>query len=246
MGCIKLDILEQDYKPLKAIKGTLKKTEKVAQRFLSVDPLTSKFPMLTPYQFASNTPIWAVDLDGLEARVYTDLTKFGAPHSFLSVIDDEGVIHVYTYGQYGQSGFGLGPLANMGSALVHLKGEDANNYINHEFEEFPMSVYELSDKVVDKQKIIDYFSKEMETYNIPAEKNKPHAPSYVNEENGSCAVKYKPYVFLLNNGDWNENCSSVMLKWLKEGGVNTDYFLAVPWQIDHYLNILSNNSSLKS
>jgi hypothetical protein len=26
-------------------------------RFWSVDPLTKKFPMLTPYQFASNTPI---------------------------------------------------------------------------------------------------------------------------------------------------------------------------------------------
>lgn len=36
-------------------------------KFLSVDPLTKKFPMLTPYQFASNTPIQAIDLDGLEA-----------------------------------------------------------------------------------------------------------------------------------------------------------------------------------
>ena len=35
--------------------------------FLSVDPLTSKFSMLTPYQFASNTPIQAIDLDGKEA-----------------------------------------------------------------------------------------------------------------------------------------------------------------------------------
>jgi RHS repeat-associated protein len=38
-------------------------------RFLSVDPLTRKFPELTPYQFASNTPIVAIDLDGLEAFV---------------------------------------------------------------------------------------------------------------------------------------------------------------------------------
>jgi len=37
------------------------------REFLSVDPLTSKFPMLTPYQFASNTPLMAIDLDGLEA-----------------------------------------------------------------------------------------------------------------------------------------------------------------------------------
>jgi RHS repeat-associated protein len=38
-------------------------------RFLSVDPLTKSYPMLTPYQFASNTPIWAIDLDGLEAFI---------------------------------------------------------------------------------------------------------------------------------------------------------------------------------
>jgi RHS repeat-associated protein len=36
-------------------------------KFLSVDPITQSYPMLTPYQFASNTPIQAIDLDGLEA-----------------------------------------------------------------------------------------------------------------------------------------------------------------------------------
>jgi len=36
-------------------------------RFLSIDPLHSKYPELTTYQFASNTPIQAIDLDGLEA-----------------------------------------------------------------------------------------------------------------------------------------------------------------------------------
>jgi RHS repeat-associated protein len=35
-------------------------------KFLSVDPLTSSYPMLTPYQFASNRPIDGIDLDGLE------------------------------------------------------------------------------------------------------------------------------------------------------------------------------------
>jgi len=39
-----------------------------AGRFMSVDPITQKYPQLTPYQFASNTPIWASDLDGLEAN----------------------------------------------------------------------------------------------------------------------------------------------------------------------------------
>jgi RHS repeat-associated protein len=35
-------------------------------RFLSVDPITSKYPELTPYQFASNSPVAGVDFDGLE------------------------------------------------------------------------------------------------------------------------------------------------------------------------------------
>jgi RHS repeat-associated protein len=39
-------------------------------RFLSVDPLTSSYPWYTPYQFAGNKPIWAVDIDGLEEFIY--------------------------------------------------------------------------------------------------------------------------------------------------------------------------------
>ena len=35
-------------------------------RFMSVDPLAKEYPHLTPYQFSSNTPIQAVDLDGKE------------------------------------------------------------------------------------------------------------------------------------------------------------------------------------
>jgi len=35
-------------------------------RFLSVDPLAMEYPWYTPYQFAGNTPIQAIDLDGLE------------------------------------------------------------------------------------------------------------------------------------------------------------------------------------
>lgn len=38
-------------------------------RFLSVDPLAKSFPFYTPYQFAANMPIAAIDLDGLEAVI---------------------------------------------------------------------------------------------------------------------------------------------------------------------------------
>ena len=35
-------------------------------KFLSVDPLTGDYPELTPYQFANNSPIFLIDLDGAE------------------------------------------------------------------------------------------------------------------------------------------------------------------------------------
>ena len=52
-------------------------------KFLSVDPLTKKYPELTPYQFASNTPIQAIDLDGLEAYFNTSgqFVKWGEDKS---------------------------------------------------------------------------------------------------------------------------------------------------------------------
>jgi RHS repeat-associated protein len=36
-------------------------------KFLSVDPLFKSYPFYTPYQFASNSPILATDVDGLES-----------------------------------------------------------------------------------------------------------------------------------------------------------------------------------
>jgi RHS repeat-associated protein len=44
-------------------------------RFLSVDPLGNKYPELTSYQFASNTPIQAVDLDGGERLDMTNINE---------------------------------------------------------------------------------------------------------------------------------------------------------------------------
>ncbi len=54
-------------------------------KFLSVDPLASKYPELTPYQFASNRPIDGIDLDGLEyaspGQIGTDLVFFTKKHT---------------------------------------------------------------------------------------------------------------------------------------------------------------------
>lgn len=57
-------------------------------KFLSVDPLSPSYPELTPYQFASNTPIQAIDLDGLEAHCIVD--RDGA----YSIVDPSPVIEI--------------------------------------------------------------------------------------------------------------------------------------------------------
>jgi RHS repeat-associated protein len=49
-------------------------------KFLSVDPLFKSFPWYTPYQFAGNTPIQAIDLDGAEPLYIADKTNDGKTH----------------------------------------------------------------------------------------------------------------------------------------------------------------------
>jgi RHS repeat-associated protein len=58
-------------------------------KFLSVDPLTAKYPMLTPYQFASNRPIDGVDQDGLEYATSTIFVQYGKVKDIVVVKDYE-------------------------------------------------------------------------------------------------------------------------------------------------------------
>jgi len=61
-------------------------------KFLSVDPLLRKFPELTPFQFASNSPISGVDLDGLEYFYAADgsfLGKTGTSQEVRVVNNDD-------------------------------------------------------------------------------------------------------------------------------------------------------------
>jgi RHS repeat-associated protein len=61
-------------------------------RFGSVDPITSQYPELTPFQFASNSPIGGIDLDGLEYAVPLSTLYGDKTASYLNQSDDEEVI----------------------------------------------------------------------------------------------------------------------------------------------------------
>jgi len=63
-------------------------------KFLSIDPLHKEYPFYTPYQFAGNTPITALDLDGLEIldfrafyRLKVEKTEIGVSYSLLPTQD---------------------------------------------------------------------------------------------------------------------------------------------------------------
>jgi hypothetical protein len=61
--------------------------------FDSVDPLIYTYPWLTPYQFAGNTPIEAIDIDGLEP--YKMAYKFADnPNPILNLFHSDNVINM--------------------------------------------------------------------------------------------------------------------------------------------------------
>ncbi|MHB8262045.1 MAG: hypothetical protein ACYDEC_17435, partial [Bacteroidia bacterium] len=68
MGRRKLTYYE-NLSPLKVVHSGFFREKEVVQKFLSIDPLTSKYPWYSPYQFAGNNPIWANDIDGLEENI---------------------------------------------------------------------------------------------------------------------------------------------------------------------------------
>lgn len=103
-------------------------------RFLSVDPLTKTYPWYTPYQFAGNKPIWAIDVDGLEENTTSTYVYKNPPISikptFKGVINitdaTTQTIHKTFSGNYAQlkksDATGLGP------AIVNqLLGSETGN-----------------------------------------------------------------------------------------------------------------------
>jgi len=67
-------------------------------RFLSVDPIAPKYPELTPFQFASNSPVIGIDQDGLElenANAANKVARYGVDALKIKRVD-EGYGNVQT------------------------------------------------------------------------------------------------------------------------------------------------------
>jgi RHS repeat-associated protein len=89
-------------------------------RFLSVDPLFQSYPWYTPYQFAGNMPIWAIDLDGLEEKKSTII------HT-VRIFDAKGsLIKEPTLVEYGCTGCTV--LVTPTSQVMQKGDEDGDTY----------------------------------------------------------------------------------------------------------------------
>jgi len=92
-------------------------------RFISVDPITDKYPELTTYQFASNSPIFAVDFDGLEAAGVTvgyrsTVLNFTFGYSYMVV----ATLHDVSIYQTTSFGLGAGMYIGISGAIVVYPG----------------------------------------------------------------------------------------------------------------------------
>ncbi len=89
-------------------------------RFLSLDPLQAIYPMLTPYQFASNQPIWAIDLDGLESKIV--IQEKQADGTLLTISTTNYITKVNVYGS---------PLAVKGGTPTSTQTIDNSGPLGH-------------------------------------------------------------------------------------------------------------------
>ena len=69
-------------------------------RFLSRDPLSASYPYYSPYQFAGNTPIQAIDLDGEEPVGYSTSARFKHPGKEWIRTADDAKVGSNVHGQW--------------------------------------------------------------------------------------------------------------------------------------------------
>jgi RHS repeat-associated protein len=123
-------------------------------KFLSIDPLIKKYASLTPYQFASNSPISGIDLDGLEfffaaGAGNDEKGQTNYPQSIMNAFKIAGITNLERvnahHGQFSDIDFALGDyaripyqsiinkkinLSGLGSSVSYYGGYDASQIPN--------------------------------------------------------------------------------------------------------------------
>ena len=114
--------------------------------WLSVDPMSAKYPSLSPYVYCANNPIKLVDPNGEKPKIYCE-TK-GTGHVFITTGEGKNTV-VYTYGRYLGGGKGKSSANSYDptgkGVLLCLRGKEAIRYIRHELNDKNAQCYEILD-----------------------------------------------------------------------------------------------------
>ncbi|HEX5154745.1 MAG TPA: LamG-like jellyroll fold domain-containing protein [Parafilimonas sp.] len=104
-------------------------------RFLSVDPSFKTYPYYTPYQFAGNMPIAAVDIDGLEAKVSFDYATVTKDRTAIEVRSSVSIkVQVINLSAIPNANLDLQNIAlNLSSDLSNKLGGKSTAFINLPF-----------------------------------------------------------------------------------------------------------------
>ena len=180
--------------------------------WLSVDPMTDKYPNISSYAYCAWNPVKMVDPDGLTPRVYIENVRLG--HAFVSV-ECGGETIVYTYGRYlgGDKNKGrLNSLDPFGKGvLIKLTGDDAKRYINHQINNNNASIYEFHD--ASDEKVIQYYESLFASGTaLTPNEAKQYNENQYNFGTSSDARVIDQY-YLLGN-----NCVSKSIEGIKKGG----------------------------
>src|SRR5690606_24781007 len=85
-------------------------------RFVQLDPLTDYYPLMTPYQYASNDPIANINIDGLEGgSAIVGVARVGESFGLVTAASEMSNIIVTTTRAVGQASSWASTLAKIGS-----------------------------------------------------------------------------------------------------------------------------------
>ena len=125
--------------------------------WMSIDPMSDKYPSLSPYAYCGNNPIKLVDPNGETPRIYCE-TK-GVGHAFITTGEGKNTV-VYTYGRYLGGGKGKSSANSLDPSgkgvLLRLEGKEAQRYIKHELKDNDAKCFEITDASDDK--VDSYFN----------------------------------------------------------------------------------------
>ena len=177
-------------------------------RFMTVDRYAEKYSSMSPYQYAANSPVMNIDVNGDSVRVYTETTSnHGLGHAWISAGEGDDII-VYTYGRYDGTNKGangsFNSLADGPGVLVRLTGEEALSYNKEKSLSTEVSTFTISD--ISDDELIDVLDTK-----FYSSSNNPSNPmsEYYNSPNARIIDQYH----ILNN-----NCAVMVSNALHEAG----------------------------